>query len=84
MSRSSDEILQESFLDVRAKLLEVAATLDRVERVGDELLGESLSMRKKIDQAIAICASVGTDRAERLQHLFSREFDPQWRTEMKL
>ena len=89
MSRTSDEIFQESFLDVRAKLLEVAATLDRIERAGDGLSGdglssETLSLRGKIDQAITICGSPGTDRAERLQHLFSREFDPDWRTEMNL
>ncbi|KAA1262121.1 hypothetical protein LF1_46820 [Rubripirellula obstinata] len=84
MTRSPNEIFLESFLDVRAKLLEVAATLDRIERAGDELSSDAADLRGKIDQAIAICASSGTDRAERLQHLFSREFDPDWRKEMNL
>jgi hypothetical protein len=84
MSRSPDDIFQESFLDMRAKLLEVAATLDRIDRAGDGLSDDALDLRLKIDQAIAICASAGTDRAERLQHLFSRQFNADWRKEMNL
>ena len=87
MPRNPDTILNESFLDVRAKLLEVAATLDRIDRAGNN--GESLSAdlaerRAKIDQAIQICGSPDADRADRLHTLFSRSYDPQWRTQMNL
>ncbi|MDA8745766.1 hypothetical protein N9N28_14125 [Rubripirellula amarantea] len=83
MSRNADQILAESFLDVRAKLLEVAATLDRVDRAG-KLDQEQEQQRGKILEAMQICMSDSANRAEQLQHLFSRPFDPQWRTEMKL
>ncbi|MBL6724434.1 MAG: hypothetical protein ISQ09_05035 [Rubripirellula sp.] len=82
--RNADEILNNSFLEVRAKLLEVAATLDRIERaLGEEqqLEEASSASRAKIDEAIKILLSSGDDRAERLQHLFSREYAESWRNE---
>jgi len=85
--RAASQILTESFLDVRAKLLEVAATLDRIDRSADE--EESLSpaaqgQREQVDAAIQILLSQGPDRAERLQKLFSRDYDSSWRQDMKL
>ena len=94
MPRNPDAILSESFLDVRAKLLEVAATLDRIDRAAKDkgtankdasvLSPQQNDLRLKIDEAIRICLTDGCDRAERLQTLFSRQFDPNWRSEMKL
>jgi hypothetical protein len=84
MARNSDVIFSESFLEMRAKLLEVAATLDRIDRAESKLSSDQQALRRKIDQAIEICASHGGDRAQKLQHLFSREFDPNWRSEMNV
>ncbi len=36
MSKTKSQVLQETYLSVRAKLLEVAATLDRLDRAADE------------------------------------------------
>jgi len=74
-------------LETRAKLLEVAATLDRIDRTDDD--GEPLSEvaqphREQIDEAIRICLSEGPDRAERLQQLFSREYQSNWRSRMQI
>ena len=85
--RAADQILNESFLEVRAKLLEVAATLDRIDRSADEespLADQNMSRRAGIDDAIRILLSEGPDRAERLQRLFSREYEPDWRKQMQL
>jgi hypothetical protein len=85
--QSADQILDESFLEVRAKLLEIAATLDRVDRGSDEsapLSAEATPRRTKLDEAIRLLLSEGPDRAERLQRLFSREYDSNWRTHMQL
>lgn len=79
-----DEILSNVFLEVRAKLLEVAATLDRVERAQDSEQGLSLESsvnREKIDEAMRILLTSGNDRAERLQKLFSRDYAEGWRNE---
>ncbi|MFK8110733.1 MAG: hypothetical protein AB8B91_00940 [Rubripirellula sp.] len=84
--RSANQILEESFLEVRAKLLEVAATLDRIDRAADDAgapLTEDLQpQRSRVDDAIRICLSEGPDRAERLQKLFSRQYDSEWRSKM--
>jgi hypothetical protein len=87
MNRTANSILDEKFLDVRAKLLEVAADFDRIDRAaenGDALSGRSLERRQRLDEATQIVLSDGSDRAERLQVLFSRPFDESWRSEMQI
>ena len=86
-NRPADEILEETSLEVRAKLLEVAATLDRIDRSSDDgspLSGGSTDRRKKLDDAIRLLLSEGPDRAERLQLLFSREYESSWREGMQI
>jgi hypothetical protein len=83
-TRHADAILDESFLEIRAKLLEVAAALDRIDRADGELSADPQKMRQKIDQAIVLCGTPDIPRAERLQRLFSRDFDPNWRSERKV
>jgi hypothetical protein len=85
--RAASQILTESFLEVRAKLLEVAATLDRIDRsldAGAPLPNEAQAQRKQLDAAIEIVLSEGSDRAERLQQLFSRQYESDWRKQMDL
>ncbi|MGI9470185.1 MAG: hypothetical protein ACR2NZ_01545 [Rubripirellula sp.] len=85
--RAANQILEESFLEVRAKLLEVAATLDRIDRSADEdgpLTDAATSQRVRVDDAVRILLSEGPDRAERLQRLFSRAYEPAWRRDMEL
>lgn len=85
--QTASEILEDKFLETRAKLLEVAATLDRVDRSADEtapLDDATQPTRNRIDDAIRILLSEGPDRAERLQRLFSREYENDWREQMKL
>lgn len=85
--RAADQILDETFLEVRAKLLEIAATLDRIDRASDEgqpLTDRSVPQREQLDEAIRICLSEGPDRAERLQKLFSREYQADWRAQMQI
>ena len=85
--RPATLILDETFLETRAKLLEVAATLDRIDRSVDNespLSAEAQPRRAHLDQAIRILLSEGPDRAERLQRLFSREYEADWRERMKI
>ena len=85
--RAANLILDESFLEVRAKLLEIAATLDRVDRSADEegpLTAAAQSQRERIDDAVRILLSEGPNRAERLQRLFSRPYESSWRKQMEV
>ena len=84
---SAEDIFEHSFLDVRAKLLEVAAVLDRVDRAAENgvpLRGIASDRRAKTDDAIRILLSEGPDRARRLQQLFSREYESDWREQMQI
>ncbi len=75
---TAPEVLDRVFLEVRCKLLDTAACLDRIERTE----GADLALRdrrmKQIHEAIAILSSAGVDRAERIQMLFSDEYVPNW------
>ena len=77
-SPTAAEVLDRVFLEVRCKLLDTAASLDRIARSE----GAELALRERrlqqIQEAIAILASAGADRAERIQMLFSDPYVPNW------
>ncbi len=75
--KSSKEILDREFLDLRSKLLDVAASLDRIDRAEGSVEGDD--RMKLLAAGIAIIAQDDPDRARQIQHLFSRDFDPQWK-----
>ena len=73
-------VLDQFYLEARARLLEVAATLDRVDRGGmgtqdDPRLG---MLRQAIHVLDASTTRNSPDRAEQLQLLFSRQYDANW------
>ena len=73
--QNATHILDEQFLTARAKLIDVAAILDRIERADDsQSAGGDLRM-KQIRQAIGQLLEPGQDRAERLQLIFSLPCD---------
>lgn len=80
--RNADAVIAESFLPNRAKLLEIAACLDRIDRfvaAGDGLSTDSQYKQTLVRQATEILLSDEDNRAAKLQHLFSREYEADWR-----
>jgi hypothetical protein len=77
-SPTAAQVLDGYFPEVRAKLLEIAASLDRVHRAEDF---ETVSTDRRLAQ---ICEAIeelnkdGTNRAEQIQLIFSDEYDPNW------
>jgi hypothetical protein len=69
--------LEQDFLFLRAKILEAAAVLDRVDR-GDGDVGDDPRMGKVLE-ALEVVRQGGSNRAEQVQLIFSREYDPAWR-----
>ena len=66
------------FLEARARLLDVAAILDRVDR-GDGLPAAAADPRMaRIHQAIEVLQSTEAGRAAQIQKIFSLEYDPSW------
>lgn len=67
------------FLEARCRLLDIAAILDRVGR-GPESAAAALDPRlSKIRKAIQVLAGPERDRAERIQQIFSQEYDAGWK-----
>ena len=73
---SASEVLNREFLDVRARLLQIAASLDRLDRAEGAVQGDP--RLQKIRQALHILAAGDADRAEQIQLLFSRPYDARW------
>lgn len=85
--RTATAVLEESFLEVRAKLLEVAASLDRIDRAATEVapLDEDAKRRRELlEEAMRRLLDTTPDRAATLQLLFSRDYEPDWRQQMSV
>jgi len=73
---SANEVLDCEFLAARAKLIELAAILDRIDRAeGDAADDARLA---QIRQSFELLATDGADRAERVQAIFSLPYDDAW------
>jgi hypothetical protein len=70
------EVLNREFLEVRARLLQVAASLDRLDRASGSVKTDP--RLAKIGQALAVLSGSQGDRAEKIQLIFSRPFDAKW------
>jgi len=70
------EVLDREFLELRARLLEVAAGLDRLGRATGSAAADPRIAQ--IREALGVLAAVEVGRAERLQLIFSRAYDPDW------
>ncbi len=82
MSRSAQEILSQEFLLTRAKILEVAAFYDRLscqQVAGQQGASADDPAMQQLQAACRILTDEEDNKAARVQLLFSREFDPQWR-----
>ncbi|MCA9109365.1 MAG: hypothetical protein KDA52_05430 [Planctomycetaceae bacterium] len=77
-TKTADTILDRHFLELRCEILNLAAALDRIERSdGFEAVREDNRL-ELLRQGIDILRTDGTDRAERMQMLFSDEYQAGW------
>jgi hypothetical protein len=83
-TRYATEVLDRDFLEMRCKILEIAAILDRIDRAPTRH-GEHPDPRLgQLRQALEALTEPGPGRAETIQRIFSLEFDPHWREQMNL
>ena len=75
--RSKQVVLDEEFLGLRAKVLEIAAGLDRIDRAPGDPGADA--RRERLERAIRLLLDDDPQRAARVQLLFSREYDEAWR-----
>lgn len=70
------EVLDREFLEIRARLLHLAASLDRLNRADGSVIDDP--RLAKIRAGLEILGGDEADRAERIQLLFSRPYDANW------
>jgi hypothetical protein len=71
------DLMNREFLQIRARLLELAAAFDRIARAPGNVVGDPRLVQ--IHRALELLNSETPNRAEQLQRIFSREYDPTWR-----
>jgi hypothetical protein len=76
-TRTIEAVLEQEFLPLRAKILEIAAGLDRLDRASGH--ARSDERRQRLEQALRLLLDEAPTRAEQVQLLFSREYDDAWR-----
>jgi hypothetical protein len=79
-TRTAGEVFEQEFLPIRAKLLEIAASLDRLDRASGSLGKDP--RRTQIHAAIQVLLRPEDDRAERLQLIFSRPYHEDWQEKL--
>ena len=83
-TREALAILDRDFLEIRCKILEIAATLDRIDRAPAHHPEHPDLRLGQIRQALEALSIPGPDRAETIQRIFSLEYDKSWREKMKV
>jgi hypothetical protein len=78
--RTKQAVLDDDFLMLRARILELAAGLDRFDRAAGEWPGDV--RRTRLDEAIRLLLGGEPNRAEQVQLHFSRAYEPGWREEL--
>ncbi|MBM83274.1 MAG: hypothetical protein CMJ78_22160 [Planctomycetaceae bacterium] len=76
MSQSAEQVLDQVYLEVRAKILEVGASLDRISRSSGDVASD-----ERIQKLLAGIEALGTsddNRAERIQLIFSDDYVDGW------
>jgi hypothetical protein len=75
---TATQVLDRHYLEIRCELLNLAASLDRIERhSGADQLHHDRRL-EEIHKGLEILASGGNDRAERIQLLFSDPYREGW------
>lgn len=75
----ASQVLDTYFLEARSKLLDLAAVLDRIGR-GAGAAGVADDPRlEKIRRALEVLHDRSGGRAERVQQIFSLEYEADWR-----
>ncbi len=74
---SSLALLNREYLPVRAKILEIAGSLDRIQRAEGEAQADA--RWGQLQQAIDLLRGQESNRAEQVQLLLSRPYEAKWK-----
>ena len=79
---TAPEILNREFLEIRCKILDLAAAFDRLGRADGTVAADPRVARLK--EALTIVLEQEEDRAEQVQMTFSRAYDDAWQDEFQI
>ena len=82
IERSAEQIVVDEFMIARAKIVELAATLDRIERATGDV--EDSKNMQLLVQGMHILCDDEVEKAKRVQLLMSRLYDPDWQSQMSI
>ena len=74
----ASKALESFYLDARCKILEIAAILDRIQRGQGSAQVDNDPRLDKIRKALEVLHDQSGGRAERIQQIFSLDYDPGW------
>jgi len=77
-TRTAIEMLDRNFLEIRHRLLDIAAGLDRIDRADDAAKTRSDPRYLQLAEAVRLLTDGKPDRAERIQMVFSLPYDEKW------
>jgi hypothetical protein len=75
---TAKQVLDRHYLEIRCEMLNLGAALDRIERHAGADAAHQDPRLMEIHKALEILASGGSDRAERIQLLFSDPYREGW------
>lgn len=75
---SAADLFNAEFLEIRAKILQLAAHFDRLDHAAGGISDDP--RRAAIRTALGVLHEDRSDRAERVQLIFSRQYESNWRT----
>src|SRR3954451_21056212 len=73
---SAPEVLNREFLEIRCKILDLAAGFDRLDRADGSVAEDPRLPRLR--EALSVVLESTGDRAEQVQMIFSRDYDDNW------
>jgi hypothetical protein len=80
-SLTAPEVLNREFLEIRCKILDLAASFDRLIRAEGSVADDPRLARLR--EALTAVQELESDRAERVQMIFSRPYDASWQKSFK-
>ena len=79
---SAPEVLNREFLEIRCKILELAAAFDRLDRADGSVDEDPRVARLR--EALSAVLDLTSDRAEQVQMIFSRTYEDDWQSKFKV
>lgn len=77
-TRTGEQVLEETFLDIRAKLIDLAASLDRIDRADTTGTVGQDPRTGQIQESLQVLSDESLNRAEQIQMIFSDEYVAGW------